>query len=1554
MACRSSGIKSDKMQAVLESLDKLSKISRFLQPEQTLMSSINKLDPFLVTGIQQQDLNLIESKLLALFAVNKGSFSIQCALAIAKKLLRVYELSKNQQFFDLFSLVISQTTTTTVVAVGYIVKFIGQHTKSQLPRLVEHLLKQPQNLDFSVVYALRYVFKTCSKTVEKYVQKAFQYAKKAVALPRQTTITACMKLFKSLLQYTMKCNPPASSGITVNEVIEVLRQTLKDDHFPVIKNEIASLLAYCAYIPISKSVSSSEQAEWAIGQIKESNKTIFAKPLDEIAKFPAIKDMTIMHFIDLITPEMIVQDHATLFKFIRNNSVANLPRIIPMLPEEVRNTTFAAICKEKPSPIQLHLLIMLCPNNGSITEAANAAVNLACDTNKLFRRAAIDFFVSFSKEQPTTANTFLGQSLKFLVENQAANDNLIRGHSYIAKAVLGNLIAADISISEHRETINQLITMLQSSNIKQPFFAGVFHVLSVLPEEFGQREDINTIIKNTVPLIKGSSKAELRSLKALLVFRTAFPENETNKTLLTKALSLFSKLPIPVVKALCSLVPSVLPNTPQALAAAEKVIERTKVLKISTDLIKNFIKHPLPTGLDLLKLPTPLTPQQIRDQAVLEKIIRAFPELYASTTTDGQKTLFEELMSMDMQVPIAKLYVLAICQSKYSNLLPKTALNRFTQQANTNNFSQSQLSSECVGAYLALHPASIGNVLSFVEQLQTMSGCLLINAIASYNVLNHDSLLRAIIYIDCKVKEPKLMAFALSALSSICTNNSMDMQDLGLVANQLAVIFQALQTTTALQPVIAYLLAEAFSVLLEITSIELSNGKQLNDYIRLIIDSINLMPITFAREAYFTISKALFTFAFSLSEYAPIHFPTTIGTPTALQLSACDAFSIYAEFKAIDFNITEIIIKALTLLQKTGDKRASAFVQALASSSNDLAFWISHIRRILLTSSLYDSQVASIEPTPEVKKCCLEVSQILLVKLAKETTLKTEFLDDIISSACKATETNLLQLQIAAFPLLQKVIELFRTRKSEEGNNILDLYDSQFKQAVRVGFTLDLTVSGKFLYTYLSFNTENMSKTATGTSILDVYVTGLTACKQRTSEYFSLATHLCTSARRDPAILEAIKDYLETLTPVFADIVKHSMELYKDKSDWRATAKFRNLASSFYQELLPAFVWLQERTKTIIPIPTLISFFLIELHLTREKWVSSASFDAITIAFRFCGKEIPLQLIELTLRSIVPFFSNVSTQQISEFLLSCGRAIKPSETANNLRLYTLSLVLQYSFNVKTIAYILKNDVECILAPFLPKISACIVESVNEGKTSMQEASALYSLIFYHYPNSVSAVILDSLSLQSKDIESVFDIIDNGIAAFQGSFPIDAIARFCIATFRRGGMLLIARALIKRPEVGVALLSLGGAKSTIIMCLNDFSNIILYLRFLELCVETCSKFETIIKPFTVSIVKLCSKLIVQYGNDIMNGHQTVQQCVQLLRASEKVLGDEFVNVIDEIDSFDRTDVMQMIETHIAKANLKKKSQKLATFSSNTRSKKTDEWQSLELSGSSDED
>ena len=237
---------------------------------------------------------------------------------------------------------------------------------------------------------------------------------------------------------------------------------------------------------------------------------------------------------------------------------------------------------------------------------------------------------------------------------------------------------------------------------------------------------------------------------------------------------------------------------------------------------------------------------------------------------------------------------------------------------------------------------------------------------------------------------------------------------MNLIDTQLNTLFLALQTNGSFNPIVLSMLTDLFGVLLETSTVDLQNNKERMKMIIAIIDSFKHVQTTYAKEAYFSIVKSVFTFAHYLDSYTQITFPFYRGASKRPQLSACSAFNICSKFNQININVNDHFVDILLLLQVVPDERVSSFVCSLARNSDDMKFWILNLKRVIINDSLIDTQAHTIELSPFVKKCCLEVAQILLIKLGQSETLNTEFLDDIISSASKSASSDSLQLQVAA------------------------------------------------------------------------------------------------------------------------------------------------------------------------------------------------------------------------------------------------------------------------------------------------------------------------------------------------------------------------------------------------------------------------------------------------------------------------------------------------------------------------------------------------------------
>ncbi|OHT16412.1 hypothetical protein TRFO_02655 [Tritrichomonas foetus] len=1678
------------MNGVLDKINNLSQSKRLISSEQVIMGTVLELDQCMKSAnLTEADLQNIQNSLLSLFSANNGDFSIQCSLYIASMILKTLQLSKNPQIWDLFNLVISNTKLTTIMAAGYVCRHIGNKFKAQLPRLIEHLLKQKysKSFDYPIVYCLRAIFKVGGKSVAQYSQQAIDFAQKASIQNRQATTVGSIKLLKAIIQLS---NPP------VNSVLECVKVLTKSEQIPFIKNEIASLIARCAFVPLFPliNVKKKEKSEWIIGGMRNEAQSDLDKPLELLLMFPKYLKMSFSHFLNLLTPSMASNNHESLFNFAKKNCPSLLNEIIPMFPADARFTYFKDASKQNPSASQLQLLNALCPDSNSIYEAAGVALLLTCSGEKKAKHSALEFFASFTKSHPSIILSYLRSALVLLAQppdNNTMTDRDTIGNTSLAYVIFKNMHHIDDAIDPNKDVLSQFFTDVFSPNSNpsnsnfNPLslrFAGALLLLSILPASFCQdpsiKDYINISIATAIEILKKSSLSTAvlynsqnnsaqnavpistlsfnkKMIKSLFAFCETHIDDKQNLDLVRIALKANIELPLSVIASMCTIAPLSGASDLELIETTKLVISRALKITPSADLMKSYISRPLPTGFDLLKYSNTLSFEKHREQVLLNKIIQSFPQLLSSINQIERQHVIDNLLNLKTVNSTAHLILLQLCKSSF--VMPKTSLPLFLKHLETNNLTVLQIISECVSHFLAKNQKQFNTVFSFIESKKNIASCLLLSSIFTHtNVPNSSFVSRSLLLLNSLMKVGAILPFAVHSISSMLLTHSMQLATLGITLNEFSILFDTLNTNYSMQPVVLHLCAECFSLLVETSSSELAQTK--SNLVSLLLCTFELTPVSYAREAYFECLRAIVTFAHSLQpkKMSSLSFPSSAGVSTSLQLCACEAFSDFLKFddtiytslfnndsnmtpgasqipksdkpnefnadfhvdfttnftpnfnnsfndqtrqqpqennnnddpndepneegeqnmldhqksNSSDFELNKIVSQLLNLLQKTGDSRCSSFIIALsnADKGQKISFWIGTLRRILIGNSLF--QNIEIEPSASVKKCLLAVAYSILPRIAKQQLLATEYLDDIISSASHATETDRIELQESAFPILQRVIELFRHRISEDGGRMLDLYDSQFSQSVKIGFRLNLSISGGFLSTYLEFITDSLTSDSENCSlVLKAYLDGLRECKQRSSFYYSLATHLCAVSKKYSNVANMIHDFLIELIPVFTHVFFESVGLWKNKNDWRSLSKFRDFASTFYADLLPSLVWLQSIIeKPTIPPDVLLSFFLIEAKRSREPWMINGAFSALSVVIEYFGSSLLAKLIEISLQVGLDI---TKREDFITLIINSSKILKKCQEHNSLRAILVSLAMKSTeiFNKQVFANILTSDLEThSLTKYIPKIASYILDifvnsaaSAHNKLLNENEAVSLFSLIFHHSPHFVGFILNELISgAQSSNVSPEFklQILKIGIPISEGAIPLRQISRFCIEMFKRGGMVLIGKVLIERPEIGFALLSQGNAKAAFLLCSNDLNNSRAYLRFIQLCLSSSAKIsnnETKIN-FSKSVFKLSIQVLSQFGTDVQRGHQIVSLCVQIIQNIRGMVDENTLNdMFNSLNLTEKLALFKMMNLHISKAELRKRNQNLTAFSTSQRTRRgeeSSEWQTLEIGDDSD--
>jgi len=1524
------------MESVITNLKSYSNSKRLMSAEQLIMSKITDLDPYINADLIEEKQVQIEEVLLSLFKINGGNLSVQCSLFIASKLLKMYQVVKKSQLWELINMAINAPSTSTIIATGYVIRFYGHNSKSQLPRFIESLFKQNGSNEFAVAYSLRCVYKTKSKTVEKYIPQALEFAKKVVLKPKQATIIAGLKLLKVLITY---------SNVNYLEIYETIKLMLKADTFPFIKNTASSLIAKCLFIPLSVVLSNNnDAAEFAVSQKKSARNNPLSGVFDTIMSFPSISSFIVTNFLNLLSPRMIEEYSDSLFHYIRKNSVSNLEVLIPLIPEESRLNLIEGLLKEPHTPEQLKLLVQLSRDDIQPNVVSSIALRLATSLDKKEREYAQVFFDNFSKQHQKAASSLVLTCLEKFGNSEIES----YGYACVLRTILNRLSYFDDSLHNSDKRIIDIVEKsLMAVNINEYMFSSCFVLLSSKLNLQINKSIVESAINTAISQFSKSNslkRIEKRAFKWIFIYLSVHPDTKFVNSLISISIKCMKKINGSILNIFDIIIKSIKIDKELSYGFCKYFIQSLVSLKVSTDIIKSFMRKNLPTGNDLLKINTEMTYEQENDQKVITKSIKTFPLIYKECDELDQYEIIKYLMASISTQPISLLLLISLCQTEYCKTIPISIINFFFQQLDTKSVTHAQLVAEALSSFIKYNPSLLSSVMDYIEFNPTPSSCLLLNSLVYYNRLNQEQLFKSVLYINIQLRNSNLVPFASNALASLLITHSMALEPLGLMKTEMNELFSVLHTNTSFQPVALHLLSEAFSLLIEHLSIELSTlEKSLVSMVSIFIDSVRLTPVYYAKEAYYKCIQSIYTFVHPLNHITSLSFPSYLGATNGLLLSACDTYIGLSRFQSFDIKLS-IFPKLLTLLQVSNDIRVSNFIISIVNNIDNNEFWIAQIRRILLQSSLLDITTNSIEPAALVKICFLEICGIILARISNKHQFSTEILDDIIAVSSKYSLVDNQQLQAAAYNILKMTVDLFQDVNTEEGNMLLELYEVQFLQSVKAGFSIDLDVSGKFLLTYLSFITKRSS--ISNSQLVSVYFTGLSECRQRSAPYFSIATHLCVVARNEENESIEVPPIFMELVPVFAEVVFQSMKIWETPSDWKPLKSFRDYASSFYQDLLPSFVWLQKHSSIVIPQDVLIGFFLHEIICSRESWIVAASFDALNVLVEFFGDSITCKMLELILQIVLPMNNHII--MVRKIFVSCSRFIQPTEEYDSIRSYSCYYLSQSLFDPIALAYIIRSDSKKSIVNYAQMLFELIYEKYHLSNINGIQYLALCYLMIDQYHEKCGSFLRYLLKINISQSEIKQDIVIRCMVNAMGDLPIEEISRYCIETFRRGGMNIVACILSLRPEIGISLLSKGCAKAAFLVSQKDLENNRTYTLFLNHCLNTIKGNDLLTKSFADAVSRLCHHLVITKGKDQKFGYQLTTNCVSLLRISNSY-GN---GVYDELSSQEKADFISIVESIIEKTKIKKKSSKLATFSVNQWARKADEWQMLEIESFSD--
>ena len=1516
-------------------LQTISNAKHLIPAEYVIMSTINKcnIDFEKLDSIQFSNL---ETLIISLFTKNNGELLPYCSIFLANLLLKIYEKTKKLNIHMLLDYIFEKNYVSAITGTCYIFRHIGSQYKSRIPKLLDFLLKSNCN-EKVILNAIADVFFTKSDALKSYIPKIADYIKRVALKADEITLLACIGILKAFAD-----NSDKNLTINENHILDIGALILRSNSLYV-KYEFAMFLAKAAYRSLKINDSNDDEREWVV--VSDDREDDLSGVFKMIKTFPSIISMVMNEFLILYGSSKVCINSKQLFNFIRSFANQSIPNFVEMLSSDLRFTFFKDVLDEKHSQIRIKLLQTLISDDGSISDTLSTFnKSLLTKLPKDEKKDIFSFFKNISKTHPQFVIPFISFTKVSILKLK------------FNKIILDNLSRPQDVIETHKEDILNLITTVFSScnslDIHSftdiSMFSAHLSIVSVLSDDYFRMSIIQDAIKFSIDTLLSESfsrdsKKFKKLLSATLSVLIRYPNEPSTRHLIIALLMAKNSITKSCVHHLIALVPLVFINDPTALDAVKFILDHIFQYSPSSSLIKERIKRCFVKDDDLINTDSTMSISQLQIDNLTAYFLDNWNKLMDSVQFENKLDLIRYLIDRDSFSIIESITLSFTCQnSAMIQFLPTDFPNFILGLLGaTHDPILMQSLSESIGAFVCVKNEYLESILSFIENNSSVMTTILIDSLLNFIKLSPELISRVFIYLDSRIANNNELVYVLHAITTLFITQQIRIESLNITTNQLVTLHKAFNIN--LTPLVLYNCFLCFNIMIETISSSLED--EAINIISVLLRTFEFVPLCSSQEVYYECTNTIISFVHNISHLVPLSMPDLNASTSRASLAACSVFSNLLKFKKIDLNLTKTIPSILNLLQYTHDSRASEFIISLAQSmdENNIEYWISIIGKILVANCLSDEDI--VEPNFEVKLCMINVAKIAVTTVASMIMLVTEYLDDIISSVCRAVETDRHILQEASFPVLKMIIDIFCNNTNEDGR-VLDLYDSQFLHAVKIGFQLPFEISGDFLSTYLIFHISNMGKDPENSlGVITIYVSGIKNCKQRNSSYFNLASHLCTVGRMYTEILELIKPLLPTLLTIFFDVIKQAMCLYKDQTRWKPIKEFREFADCFYDQLLPGFIWIQKTLDTeIIDLDIMISYMIIEIQYGVESWIREAALKGLSIALRYFTKKNNSDLLALSIKA-VNSLEGCDANILRDILITTSKLLTSESKFNEIRCIILKMTLDSYFSPKVIANLLLNDTQRYLSKYGQAMLLCFFTNYIHQRITEPEASSLITLLINHTPSI--ATLANALAIELGESHNNFkiNVIKRAILSQKcTSVPIDNLSRFLLSIFKHGGMQVVATLLISIPNIGIALLAKGCLKMAFLLTEIDFKNLKAYLLFIHLSLTSLRQTKYF-KPVFISVFNLIAHHSCKLRHDNALDRQLVPCIVGIMR--EYCSSKDFKALYDKLDKKKRSSLVKFIHSEVVAETQRKKASNLVVISLNQRVTQQDEWQDVEI-------
>lgn len=1567
------------MDALVGNLEKIAKQKRLVPAEQIICNLLLDFEKNFPEKLSDELGQTLEKALLPLFNINKGELSMQCANRIAKCLIKIYDTQSSPKLWDLITMVTKKPNSANVIGISLVIDKLGHTIKSMLPGLVQKLIPLIPKINYPCLMAIAACYRVDKNGLKANAEEAFNITAKHFVNSNETFQLSAIRLFIALL---------ATGAVSTQKFIHIAFTIIKNATSTFVTDEACFLVAQIAYLPFSLKGNGPEQAsDFSISKKggQTGDKSLFEEAFSVLTAFKSNFPMVLQHFLDLLPPQTVHKNLPLLFNYVRKTMPSEVVQLMSLFGTDVRKELFTSVAKEQPpTAAQLLLLRALQCDYTSTREIAALALQLTQGGNSSARRTAASYYANLCNTYPEHARLYLETATLYLAkppDNNPNADNDFQGMATIATYILGaskqRMKWADELAAHIGDFLNCALVLTDIFDIQ---FWAAFSVMTVLPRCLVPHELVANALDNFISYFDqqisiGDTKSKrIKNLGLVMaLFLVQHSDYEQGPRILQLLMDQYCLQCQTSRLAVFLAGPKIIPKTPELTSIVLILLEPILKSVPSSEYSRERIKCPMPSSVDLLQ---PLTFKQYNYEIIFDKIsappfnyytIENFSNLVAALEPKAVDVLINRLLhSYDNALMGHNLLLSIVLDPKTRDLLPSGLHVSLIDQMNDNaDLIQQQITAEVIGIWVKDDIDAINQTINYIKKQRNRSKCLIYSAIIAHASLDENLISSLMHELNDIAKNTNATPYALHALSVLYSCHSVILSAMKVTDIQLQAIIQILNSENILKPFNLYYLSLCFQNILPIISPEIQESKAaVIPVLRLIIQAFRQIKIPFSMQIMFRILRPVFAFARDLIDPEPIVFPSHLGASIPLQLAACGAFADMLKVPSPnDPDFFDLVPKFLILLQRSSDKRADQFVNAVANvfaegaqgKEDDeqvrakLTAWIRQIKTILSASAIPNTGDATIEADYLVKNCALAVAKTILPVLSKSRPLLTENLDDLMTSVTRAIETGNKELVQLSFQLMHLIIVHFESVITDDGSRLLELYDSQFAIAVRFGFQSDLSLSGPFLIKFLSFHYENLkNRPEEFMTVLNGFINGLTVCKQRTFAYYDISSHLCSIARQNENVFNLVVTFSEKLVPDFGEIIKRSMQLWRNSPKWKEISQFRLDYENFYRELSTTFVWLQHYFNLdIIKVNDLVEFFIQEISKCTESWRILSAFESLAAAFLYYSDQINEEQVNQAI-SAVHHANQLSSQLLSfalpSFLLSCSRLIKPGndETWSHL----IQFALKSTFSLESLAHLVKKGPLEAVDSLSDEIIDRVLNELTNSSIEDDKATAFFAVFFDKSPKNCQKVLDKVYEKIDKTahLNFVLDVSKRAILTKDSQVETTKCSELAWKQFKTGGMVFFADIILKDKEIGSKVVTNDKFSSLKDYCLNDITNVVVFLQFLRLSISCLTEND---HENLVAATSICIEVISAFGTDVQRGKDIVSCAVNAVQDVRKIDESAIKEAFKGSSQRAKQTCVQSTEKQVSKIETRKKARTLKTFGSIKRKETNDDgWQSLD--------